>query len=399
MNNKDVNLDETDFSLVLGGPLYQFYLRTRLLKPPLNLVKRRIVAISLFAWLPLLILTLIGGVAFKGVSVPFFFDIETHVKFLGSLALLVAAEVIVHQRIKIIVSQFLKCNIISSKDRSRFDSIVASTIRLRNSITVELLLIVFVFTVGHWIWTQYTSLHVATWYAIPINGNKMQLTLAGYWYAFVSLPIFQLILLRWYFRLFVWYRFLWQISKLPLHLNALHPDQAGGLGFLAQSVFAFAPVLIAYALLLAGFIANRIWYAGATLLEFKLEIAGLVVFLMIVVLLPLTFFIAALVQAKIAGLREYTIVASQYVNDFRGKWIGTYSANPEESQMLLGTPDIQSLSDLSNSFNVVRAMGVVPFSRGALLRLMILILIPFSPLLLTMIPLEEIVGSLIKLLL
>ena len=49
------NLDEpADFSLVLGGPLYQFYLRTGLVKPPLNLYKRRIVGISQFAWLPLL---------------------------------------------------------------------------------------------------------------------------------------------------------------------------------------------------------------------------------------------------------------------------------------------------------------------------------------------------------
>ena len=32
--------DTENFSLVLGGPLYQLYLRTRLAKPPLDLLLR-----------------------------------------------------------------------------------------------------------------------------------------------------------------------------------------------------------------------------------------------------------------------------------------------------------------------------------------------------------------------
>ena len=47
-----------DFSLVLGGPLFQLLMRSRLTTPALDLVKRRIVFISLFAWLPLLLLSL-----------------------------------------------------------------------------------------------------------------------------------------------------------------------------------------------------------------------------------------------------------------------------------------------------------------------------------------------------
>ena len=38
----------------------------------------------------------------------------------------------------------------------------------------------------------------------------MQLTPAGYWYLFVSLPIFQFILLRWYLRFFLWFWFLFR---------------------------------------------------------------------------------------------------------------------------------------------------------------------------------------------
>jgi hypothetical protein len=45
----------------------------------------------------------------------------------------------------------------------------------------------------------------------------------------------------------------------------MHPDRCGGLGFLAGISQAFAPVLLAQGAVLAGMIANRIFYAGATL--------------------------------------------------------------------------------------------------------------------------------------
>jgi hypothetical protein len=312
--------EPVDFSLVLGGPLYQLYLRTRLARPPLDLLRRRMIGISLILWLPLLLLTLLAGQAVSGVKVPFLLDLDAQARFLGALPLLVAAELIVHQRLRPVVGQFLDRGIISTEDRPRFEAILASATRLRNSLLLEVLLLVFTFTAGHWLWRQYVTLKVATWYATPVGGQA-QLTPAGYWYAFVSLPIFRFIAIRWYFRFLIWYRFLWQVSRLPLRLNALHSDRAGGLGFLAGSVFAFAPVLVAHTVLLAGLIANRIWFEGAILPDFKLEIAGLIVFLMLLVLTPLTFFVGQLPQAKRTATREYGMLASRYVGDFRGKWI------------------------------------------------------------------------------
>ena len=50
-----------DFSVVLGGPLYQIYRRSRLLQPPIELVKRRMIATILLTWLPLLVLTAAAG--------------------------------------------------------------------------------------------------------------------------------------------------------------------------------------------------------------------------------------------------------------------------------------------------------------------------------------------------
>ena len=134
---------------------------------------------------------------------------------------------------------------------------------------------------------------------------------------------------------------------------------------------------------------GKIWHEGATLPQFKVEIAAWIVFLMLLVLAPLFFFVTQLADAKRTGLREYGIVASRYVADFRRKWIEGHSAKDES---LVGTADIQSLADLSNSFEVVREMRLVPFGRATVLRLALLTALPLAPLTLTMIPLEQLID-------
>lgn len=390
MTNKSNFFDApVDLSLALGGPLYQLYRRTRLSGSALELLHRRIIAFALITWLPLVLLTALAGHLVSGVQVPFLFSVGTHVRFLGALPLLLAAELFVHAWSRSIVREFLDRGLIAPEDRPRFDSLVASALRLRNSVSLELLLLV-VAVAMHWAALQLAS-PLATWYDAEVD-DYLRFTPAGYWLAFVSLPLFRFLVVRWYFRLFIWYRFLWQVARLPLRLNTLHPDRAGGLEFLAQSVFAFTPVLLAHTVVLSGGIAYRLWYAGARLPDFKLEVLGILIFLVLLVLVPLTFFIGQLTRAKYRALLEYGSVASDYVRDFRDKWIEGH--NPEEER-LLGSADIQSLADLGNSFAVVRETRVVPFSKENVVTLAIIIVVPLLPLIFMVIPLNEVVNRLV----
>jgi len=75
MNQLPENKQPDDFSLVLGGPLFQFLIRTRLTTNTLDLVKRRVIVISLFTWLPLLVLSVLTGDAVGGGSKVLFFMI------------------------------------------------------------------------------------------------------------------------------------------------------------------------------------------------------------------------------------------------------------------------------------------------------------------------------------
>jgi hypothetical protein len=383
-----------DFSLVLGGPLYQLYLRTRLARPPLKLVVRRMLWISLICWLPLLLLAAFAGHLTTGVTDPFLRDPEVHVRFLVALPLLILSEVRVHRRVRTIVSQFQTHGIIAGQDQPRFESLIASAMRLRNSVTVEVVLLILVSTLGYWLWRQKISLNVSSWYAFNA-GAGLHLTRAGSYYALISLTIFRFILLRWYFRLFVWYRFLWQVRALPLHLNLYHPDRAGGLGFLSGSLPAFAPVFAAQTAVLSAFIFSRILYAGQKLPAFKADIAVALVFCILVIVFPLGFFFVQLDEAGRTAKREFGTLASRYVDDFRSKWVqgGVRAGDP-----LLGTPDIQALADLANSYSVVKDIRLVPMSKQNLVRLLTIVAAPLAPLMLTMFPLGEAIKRLLKLL-
>lgn len=382
-----------DFSLVLGGPLYQLWRGTRLADDALDLQHRRVIAAILVTWLPLLLLSLWSGNAWgASVRLPFLYDVETHVRLLLAVPLLLTAELIVHRRMRLVARQFLDRALIPDHAMARFDDAVAAAIRLRNSVWAEILLIVVVYVVGvGLVWRTQAALNVATWYRLPTE-EVWRPSPAGWWLTLVSLPIFQFLVIRWYFRLFIWARFLWQVSRIPLRLMPLHPDRCGGLGFLGGISYAFAPVLVAQGVVVAGTIGNRIFYAGATLVEFKLELIAIVAVMIFVVLGPSLVFSVQLAAAKRSGLREYGTLAHSYAREFDRKWMRG-GAPPEEP--FIGSADIQSLADLGNSFEVVKQMRMAPFTLQTVLQLAIATLVPVLPLMLTMISLEELVQRLL----
>jgi hypothetical protein len=294
-----------------------------------------------------------------------------------------------------LLQQFLERKLIPDHAMPRFEAAIASAFRLRNSVLAEVLLIALVYGIGILIvWRHYMALDAATWYATPSAGGS-KLSLAGMWYGYVSLPLFQFLLLRWYFRLFIWTRFLWQVSRIDLRLVPTHPDRLGGLSFLAQTAYALTVLAVAQGALLAGQLAGRIFFLGAALPQFKAEIALLVLFLLCVLLGPLLVFAPQLAAAKRKGLREYGTLAERYVREFDAKWL--HGGAPAE-EPLVGSADIQSLADLGNSYEVVRTMSIAPVTKQAVLRLATATLLPIAPLLLTLMSLEELLKKLASLL-
>jgi len=220
----------------------------------------------------------------------------------------------------------------------------------------------------------------------------MALSPTGKWYVFVSLPVFQFLLMRWYYRVLIWVRFLWQVSRIELSLIPTHPDRVGGLGFLANVSNAFTVLAVAHGALLAGLIANRIFYLRAALTDFKAETAVVVIFVLGLAFGPFLLFAPQLAATKQEGIREYGRFAQRYVREFDAKWLRGRAAAGNEP--LLGSTDVQSLADLANSFEVVRTMRVAPITRDAVLGLVVATLAPVAPLALTMMSLEDLLKKL-----
>jgi len=381
-----------DFSLVLGGPLFQMWRRTHLAGPTLELLDRRVLVITLFAWLPPAVLSAIHGHLYGSGTLSFLRDIESQVRLLVALPVLIFAELVVHRRIVSVLQLFVERRVVTAEDTPAFHAAIAAAERTRNSVWPEFALLLLVYIVGHWIWRLDVALGAASWYAVP-DGAGFHLTPAGYWYSFVSIPIFQFILLRWYLRLGIWFWLLWRISRLNLRLRPTHPDRAGGIAFLGPSSHAFTPVLFAQGALMAGLIANRIFYQGQNLLSFKMTIAAALAFLVLLTIGPLTMFSPHLSRAKRSGSRAYGTLATDYVEEFDDKWIYRKGVSREE---ILGAADIQSLADLGNSYAVVREMRLVPFALGDVSQVAGAVALPILPLLLTVMPLEELVTRVIK---
>ena len=354
-------------------------------------VRRRVVVVALLAWLPLLLLATAQGQLLVGAAVPFVRDIEVHVRLLVVIPLLLVAEVEARNFLPTVVQEFSRRSLLPAEVTARYEEAVAAASRLRNSAWAEAVLVVLVYAVFMGIiWRHYGSLYASTWYAATTSeGSK--LTPAGYWYVLVSLPIVQFLLLRWYLWIFAWARFLWQVSRIRLDLMPTHPDRAGGLGFLESSGHIFGMVAVAHGAVAAGPIASLILFRGATLPEFAAELAMVVAWVICVVFGPLLFFAPQLVVAKKAGLFEYGRLAERYVREFRGKWLDDRA---HCSEPLIGSADIQSLADLGNAYGVVEGMRLAPISYIAVIRLAAMTLIPAAPLLLTMVPFNELVLKL-----
>jgi hypothetical protein len=393
MPEPSLSEEPRDFSVTPGGPTFQLFRRLHLSGDNLELLNRRAVAITLTAWLPLLLLAALGSFAGGPGLRSFLCDVEVHVRFLVALPVLVAAEVLVHMRLRPLVRRFVERRIVLPPDLPTFNRAVNSAINLRNSVAVEIGLLLFIYGFGPWLTLHRLILDVPTWYAKP--GAPFQLTLAGYWYVFVGVPIIQFLLMRWYMRLVIWFRFLWHVSRLNLHLIPTHPDRSGGLGFLGLSAYAFSPILFAQGAMLAGLLATEILYRGASLLSFKWQVGGAAGFFIFVVLGPLTMFTPGMFRAKRHGLADYGSLAQDYVESFERRWV---MGRPAPSEKLLGSPDIQSLADLGNSYNMVRAMTLVPFSLKDITRLAVATVAPLLPLLFTIFSAEDMAMRIFRIL-
>jgi hypothetical protein len=285
----------------------------------------------------------------------------------------------------------VETGLVRREEEPRFAEIIRQTLAFRDSRVAELVVLAAAYI------TTYGMLgssiqRGSTWYT---PDPTAEMSSAGWWYAFVSIPIFQFLLYRWFYRMLVWARFLRELSQLDLQLTPTHPDGAGGLGFLGKACTPFGLLLFALSAVVASAIATHVLFEGARLDSFYLSYAALIVVMLAIFGGPMLVFLPRLAGLRRKALLEYGRLASRYTQLFDRKWVKRADATDEP---LLGSADIQSLADLGNSYQVITRMRIVPLELRDFVAMAIPGVIPAIPLAATVMPVSEIVKGLLKLL-
>jgi hypothetical protein len=377
-----------------GGPLYRIEKQLKLVGDRSPQVLRVAGLSILVTWVPLLILSAMQGAAFHTttVVVPFLYDFATYTRFLVAMPVLILAETFLGPRLAKAAAFFVTSGLVPEKDYTRFDAAIDRGLRLRDSTVAELLLVAVSYVISLTA-LHGMAIHAATWSATYTTGTGFHLTWAGWWLVGFCAPFLNFLVLRWVWRLFLWGQFLWSMNKLDLQLFPPHPDESGGLGFVGRAQQFCGIILFGYSAATAGVLADAVIYDKVPLQHFAGPIVAYVVIAVGIVLAPLLVFAVRLHETKINGLYQYGTLATSYTSAFHHRWI---TRDPEASEPLLGTSDIQSLADLGNSFGFIRGMDDLPMNPRTPIHLALACLIPMAPLLLIVIPLKEMVKLLFK---
>lgn len=255
-----------ELSLVEGGPGDPLMKRLRLIRSELGAASAR-TAISLAAltWLPLLVFSFIEGLALGGARIPFLYDLAAHARFLVAVPILVLAEIPIGRRLRKVCKRFLDAGLVRDDERKLFASCVVDAVLFRDRRLAELIVFALACITTYAAISKNSLQSGSTWFE---PSSTVGFSPVGYYYALVSLPIFQFLMYRWAFRMVVWTRFLWQVSKLNLFLTPTHPDGAGGLAFVDESSIPFGFIMFALSSVVSAAIASRIIFSGARLEEF-----------------------------------------------------------------------------------------------------------------------------------
>jgi hypothetical protein len=234
-----------NFSITRGGPLHRLAARLGHAGHERRFGVRRTLLAVLIMWVPLFVLSVIEGDAFgHQVTIPFTRDFAVNVRFLIAVPILILAGASIDLRWRVLILEFLKSRLIADADLPQFEALLEKGRRLRDSVLPEFLLLVLAFLPSFFISnTELLMSGISNWHTH--GAGVGELTRAGWWFTYVSAPLFRFLLLRWAWRLFLATLLLGLVTRMKLYLVATHTDMAAGLGFLSQGQKAFSPIVFA----------------------------------------------------------------------------------------------------------------------------------------------------------
>jgi hypothetical protein len=341
------------------------------------------------AWFPAALLCAIKGLA---PLRSYLTDFAVESRFLIVIPLLVLAEPPLRARLEFVARHFSEERLIVEGERGRFDTVLNTSERLRDSMIARVLVAALVFLCTVWLIPVVPTSTLMPW--AVAEGRWSHLSAAGIWSALVGYPILLYLVLLWCWRQLLWTWFLHVVCKLQLRLVAAHPDHCGGLAFLRNSLLGQMPFSFAIGTIAAGGVANRIIYHGQSPFEFKPVLVVLIMFVVVFCIGPLCVFLRILLRLKRQGAVAYGALASALGQQFETKWLGRVG---ERTPDILEVQDFSATTDLYSVVANVHALRPLPISVQDLTGVVVAALVPAIPVALAVFPFEVILKEIIKL--
>jgi len=373
-----------DFAFASGGIFWKIFDRTKFESKNLRHQVLILFALVLICWLPL------AGLSFFQLGWTNFYhlflrDIATQVRFLIVLPILLVSRRSLNKSFNQTISFFYKTKIVDDGNKQSFENVLKWLMKWSNSKLVDVILLILVYSAFYF--QENSQINNSNTYA-PWHLVDNKLTVAGWWYLLLSLPVLQMLLYRWLYTILLWIIFLRKISKIDLHLSALHPDGVGGLGFLQYTQLSFFPVAFAFSALTAGVLNNMIMFSGISVQDYKVAIGSVLIFVFLLFIFPLLLLLPKLAQVKRQYFMLYSLEAWPFARKYEEELKSYYQTGEEK-------PDASWHVDLIGSFEKTRDMKTILIDKLLLVAFIAAVVLPFLPVIAQQVPLKEIIINLL----
>jgi hypothetical protein len=376
-------------SLIRGGAFYRFQEVAHLIRPNQWNAGRRIFITVLVGWVPLVALTALSGSAASLVAL--LKDYRVFARVFIAVPLLIAGQKLIEERFRLIVRHFFDAGLLRPEDSPRFREILATTRKLKDAWLPELALVALG-CVGGIVFVGNDLMFDAPW-SVHTLGNSVSQSLAGWYFELVTQTIYMVLLGLALWKWFLYVLFFWRVSRLQLQLIPCDPDQSGGLGFLGYSPTAFIPVVIAASTAMGSVLRSQ---APGSVFS-RASLTTVVLLWIVVVLLifvgPLAVFGPKLTHLYRVGYLQYGSLAHLHAEQFHEKWV---HGRQEHLGELLAAQEINALNNLASSFDRLRRINLLPVDRTTLIEVTAAAAVPMLPVIITQVPLTELLKMIFR---
>lgn len=390
-SNRDINPLEM-FSIIRDDFAYKLQRRLGLIPANGLGIVRRAIFWSMVAWLPIVVWAFISGRLTQHVAnEPLMGHFGIHVRFLIAVPLLIVAGGVVHAAMARLLPQFITSGVVPHEELPRLKEIISGIARLRGA-SIPWLIIFGIVLARATVGDIMHQAHEIEWATTP-DGGRMNLGFGAWWFLYVGRPIYLTLQLAWIWRVILLFMLFRRIASLKLSLVPTHPDRAGGLGFLAGIPGAFAPIMFATTVVLAGMFAHDVVYHGVSVKSLYVEMGAVVGILVLLFLSPMLAFCGVLSRARRKALLEYGALVSQHGRLVRERWIEKRNVSEDG---VLGASELGPVVDVSAMYDLVTEMRSVPLAKSSVAPLVLAAAAPMLAVLAIEIPIAELLKTLLR---